>query len=534
MTTFSDFVVGEPTADLGGDDQRRPGQRHRRRRPDPRLPDHGHQQRPVRRDRGAASTIAWPAGFSQGPVSPSQGSCAPIGAGPDRAAAWAPIAAGGERHGQRRLHRPGQHPRRHRRPRRATVSSPAVDPVAADNSAADATTVVESAGLVVTKDDGQASVVAGTGGHACTITVTNSGPSDADSVLLDDAVPARAHRRQPERRPRRRLHRPRPATRSPAACRPASPPARPGRSASRTRSARASRPRRSPTPPSPRAPRTRPASSATDETDVTAAADLGGDRRRRPGQRHRRRRPDPRLPDDRHQRRPVRRARGQPRRSTWPAGFSQGPVSPSQGSCAPIGAGPDLELRPGHRSRPAASATVSVAYTVPASTAGGPQTATVDRQQRRVVDPVAADNSAADATTVVESAAWSSTKDDGQASVVAGTGGHAYTITVTNSGPSDADSVVVDDAVPAAFTAGSPSADLGGDCTRLGRQRDPLQPAGQPRPGATWTISVPYAVGAGVPAQTVTNTRHRDERREPGRRERHRRDRRHDHGRPRR
>ena len=83
----------------------------------------------------------------------------------------------------------------------------------------------------MTKDDGLASVIAGDGlSHAYTITVTNGGPSDADSVVLDDIVPGRPHRGRPERRPRRRLHGLGSATRSTAPCRPASPRWRPGRS----------------------------------------------------------------------------------------------------------------------------------------------------------------------------------------------------------------------------------------------------------------------------------------------------------------
>ncbi len=86
---------------------------------------------------------------------------------------------------------------------------------------------------------------------------------------------------------------------------------------------------------------------------------------------------------------------------TWPTGFSQGALSPSQGTCAPIGAGPDFGCSLG--TIPAGgSATLSVAYTVLASTDGGPQTEAVSVTSS-VVDPAAADNSATDTTTVVES-----------------------------------------------------------------------------------------------------------------------------------
>ncbi len=97
------------------------------------------------------------------------------------------------------------------------------------------------------------------------------------------------------------------------------------------------------------------------------------------------------------------------------------------------------------------------------------------------------------------------TVDDGLASVVAGTGGHLYTITVTNGGPSDAHAVVVADPVPAAFTAGVPSATLGGDCSASAGNAVSCSLPGALAAGASWTISVPYAVASGVPAQTVTN-----------------------------
>ncbi|MGZ6260797.1 MAG: hypothetical protein ACXWN5_08100, partial [Candidatus Limnocylindrales bacterium] len=123
-----------------------------------------------------------------------------------------------------------------------------------------------------------------------------------------------------------------------------------------------------------------------------------------------------------------------------------------------------------------------------------------------VNDPNLADNAASDTTTVLEAAALSVTKDDGLATVAAGTGGHAYTITVTNGGPSDADSLVLDDSVPPAFSAGAPSADLAGDCTgSVGNTVHCSLPASL-APGATWTITLPYSVGSAVPAQTVANT----------------------------
>src|SRR6185295_1208458 len=148
---------------------------------------------------------------------------------------------------------------------------------------------------------------------------------------------------------------------------------------------------------------------------------------------------------------------------TWPAGFSQGLVSPSQGTCSPIGAGPDFGCSLGTIPS-GGSATVSVAWTVAASVSGGAQTETVSVASS-AVDPLLADNTAADSTTVVETAVLVVTIDDGQAAVLAGTSGYAYTITVANSGPSDADTPSLAATVPAAFTAGVPSSDLSGDCS---------------------------------------------------------------------
>ena len=96
--------------------------------------------------------------------------------------------------------------------------------------------------------------------------------------------------------------------------------------------------------------------------------------------------------------------------------------------------------------------------------------------------------------------------DDGQASVVAGTGGYTYTITVTNGGPSDAHAVVLHDDVPAAFTVGVPSADLGGDCSASSGNTVVCSLPADLAPGATWTISVPYAVATAVEPQTVVDT----------------------------
>ena len=176
MTSFSDFAVGEPTADLAvsvsdglasvvaGDGL-----------------THAYTITVTNGGPSDATAVSltdsWPSGFSQGAISPSQGSCSPIGAGPDFSCGLGTIAAGGERHRERRLHR--------RRPRPTRASRPRPRAVAARSSTRRRPTTARptrrrwsrSSTLTVTKDDGLASVVAGDGlSHAYTITVTNAGP----------------------------------------------------------------------------------------------------------------------------------------------------------------------------------------------------------------------------------------------------------------------------------------------------------------------------------------------------------------------
>ena len=72
----------------------------------------------------------------------------------------------------------------------ATVSAATSDPVPANNSASQTTTISVSADLAVTKTDGVASVVAGTSTDY-TITLTNNGPSAvAAGVIVSDLIPA--------------------------------------------------------------------------------------------------------------------------------------------------------------------------------------------------------------------------------------------------------------------------------------------------------------------------------------------------------
>src|SRR4029077_6999897 len=134
------------------------------------------------------------------------------------------------------------------------------------------------------------------------------------------------------------------------------------------------------------------------------------------------------------------------------------------------------------------SATVTVAYTVAANVAGGAQTETVSVASS-AIEPLLADNTASDSTTVVETAVLVVTIDDGQAAVLAGTAGYAYTIRVTNSGPSDADNPSPPPTVPPAFTARLPTSDLAGNCTGSAGNAIACTLPASLAPGATWTVT---------------------------------------------
>ena len=83
---------------------------------------------------------------------------------------------------------------------------------------------------------------------------------------------------------------------------------------------------------------------------------------------------------------------------TWPAGFSQGTVSPSQGTCS---GSPSFTCSLGTLAA-SSSATITVTYTVPASTSAGTRTNSVTVTST-TTDPTPANNTATDDTTVVTS-----------------------------------------------------------------------------------------------------------------------------------
>jgi uncharacterized repeat protein (TIGR01451 family) len=139
---------------------------------------------------------------------------------------------------------------------------------------------------------------------------------------------------------------------------------------------------------------------------------------------------------------------------TWPAGFTRGTVTPSQGTCT---GSPSFTCSLGTINS-GANATVTVTYTVPASTTTSPQVNSVT-VSATTGDPNNVNNTATDSNTVATSANLSITKSDGVTSVPAGTS-TTYSITLTNSGPSSVGAgVIIKDTIPANTTPSESEAD---------------------------------------------------------------------------
>ena len=259
--------------------------------------------------------------------------------------------------------------------------------------------MIEQADLAVTKDDGETAVVAGAFSGSYAITITNDGPSDSDGIVLDDTIPAPLIAGPPSAdlgadcsgSVGNAIRCTLPASLAVGATWTIDVPYRvpagtPPQTITNTAVATSDE---------------HPAGvSASDQTDVTTSADLtvsvsdgiasvvAGD-----GSTHTY---------------VVTVDNGGPSDATsvvldvdWPAGFSQGAISPSQGSCAPVGSGPDVSCDLGTIVA-GMSVTVSLDYTVGATIAGGPQTITVTVTSA-TSDPLAADNVATDTTLVISS-----------------------------------------------------------------------------------------------------------------------------------
>jgi uncharacterized repeat protein (TIGR01451 family) len=171
---------------------------------------------------------------------------------------------------------------------------------------------------------------------------------------------------------------------------------------------------------------------------------------------------------------------------TWPAGFTRGTVTPSQGTCT---GSPSFTCALGAINS-GADATVTVTYTVPASTTASPQDNTVTVSST-TADPNAANNTATDSNTVATSADLSITKTDGVTGVTAGDGNtYTYTITVSNSGVSDAQGVSFTDTWPAGFTRGT----LPAGCSNVGSGPDFSCSLGTIAAGGSATKTITYTV----------------------------------------
>jgi hypothetical protein len=145
-----------------------------------------------------------------------------------------------------------------------------------------------------------------------------------------------------------------------------------------------------------------------------------------------------------------------------------------------------------------------VTFTVPATTQPGPQTNTVTTTST-TTDSNPNNNTATDTDTVQTSADLSITKSDGVTEVTANDGvTYTYTITVHNSGPSDAQNVSVSDTWPAGFTQGTIS-DPFGNVTQ-GTGGNFTATLGTLAAGADKSITVTFTVPASTKPGPQTNT----------------------------
>ena len=128
---------------------------------------------------------------------------------------------------------------------------------------------------------------------------------------------------------------------------------------------------------------------------------------------------------------------------TWPAGLPQGTVTPSQGTCAPVGPGPDLTCDLGSIAD-GGTATVTIGYAVAASADPGPQVVTA-AVVSAVSDLDSSDDTDSDTTTIIAVADLTLTIVDPTTTILAGSGtSHLATFVVDSAGPSDARLVVLD------------------------------------------------------------------------------------------
>lgn len=185
---------------------------------------------------------------------------------------------------------------------------------------------------------------------------------------------------------------------------------------------------------------------------------------------------------------------------TWPAGFLRGAVLASQGACDTSTNPADFTCSLG--SIPVgAGAAITATFTVPSDAPVGTHT-----NQVVVSSPEdTLTHTAADETTVIASASLGIAKSDGVNSVVAGDGlAHQYAITVTNNGPSLASSVLVTDTWPVVLLRGTVSTSQGA-CDTDTDPSDFVCLLGSLMPGSHAVVTANYSVAANTPAGVYMN-----------------------------
>jgi uncharacterized repeat protein (TIGR01451 family) len=184
---------------------------------------------------------------------------------------------------------------------------------------------------------------------------------------------------------------------------------------------------------------------------------------------------------------------------TWPAGFTRGAVTNPAGSCNtsnPMDFTCNLGNIPVNSSR-----TVTAAYTVPSTTPRGSYTNSVIARSPQTGAPV----STTDVNNVSTSVILAIAKSDGVSQVIAGDGVvHTYAITVTNTGPSVASSVVLTDTWPTGFTRGTVTNPFGA-CNTSNPAEFTCNFGGL-QVGGSKAMTASYTVPPGTPLGTQTNS----------------------------
>ena len=434
---------------------------------------------------GVTLTDTWPAGYARGTITPPPGvTCPDVSGGPSFSCNLGTIAAGTNKVVTVSYSVPASTPAGSQS-NRAVVSSTSTDPNTTNNTATDTNTVSRSADLSVTKTDGVTSVVAGaTTPYTFTITVANAGPSDASGVVLTDTWPS-GYTRGTITPPggvtcpdvsggpsfRCNLGTIAAGTNKVVTVTYTVPASTSG---TRTNTGVATSSTADPNSAN---------NTGTDTNTITQPADLSVTktdgvttvtagvatpltftitvRNLGPGT-----------------------AAAVTLTDTWPAGYTRGAIAPSQGACTGV---PSFSCALGSLAS-GGSATVTVAYTVPASTPAGNQS-NIAAVSSTTADLVPTNNTATDTNTVLTSADLSVTKTASPEPVLAGAN-LTYTITVTNNGPSAAQGVSLADVLPVSLTNATYCTSVACDPATGGAWSSPLT-LGTLAAGASTTVKYP-------------------------------------------